>query len=104
MNSIVEISIEAFKARENVHKRMNVIDVREEWEFIENNIGVLNIPLADIPTRLNEIQHLKSEEIIVHCKSGKRGAQACKYLKSQGFMNVKNLCGGIEAYQAQTLE
>ncbi len=100
MSSFVEISIEEFKSRQAQNEEINFLDVREEWEYIENNLGALNIPLAEIPTRLSEIEHLKSQEIIVHCKSGKRGGQACKYLKSQGFTNVKNLCGGIEAFQA----
>ena len=100
MNSLVEISVKEFKLRQAQGQHLNFFDVREEWEYIENNIGAQNLPLADIPNRLSEIAHLKNEEIIVHCQTGKRASQACKYLKKQGFNYVINLCGGIEAYQA----
>lgn len=100
MSSIIEISIEEFKSRQAQSQAIHFFDVREEWEFIENNIGAKCMPLAEIPSRISEIEHLKNEEIIVHCQTGKRAGQACKYLKSQGFNHVVSLCGGIEAYQA----
>lgn len=100
MSSIVEISVEEFKSRQAQGQNLNFFDVREEWEHIENNIGAKCLPLAEIPTKLSEIEHLKNEEIIVHCQTGKRAGQACKYLSSLGFTKVLSLCGGIEAYQA----
>ena len=75
-----------------------VIDVREPWEYDEQNIGAKNIPLAEIPSRLDELKQLKQDEIIVHCKSGSRSNQAMKYLTQHGFQDVKSLEGGIEAY------
>ena len=52
----------------------------------KQNIGAKNLPLAEIPNRLPELTHLKNEEIIVHCQTGKRASQACKYLKKQGLI------------------
>ncbi len=75
------------------------IDVREVWEFEEDNIGAQNIPLAEIPDQLDEMADLKNAEIIVHCKSGARSSQAQMYLKQQGFTNVINMTGGIMAYR-----
>ena len=47
---------------------------------------------------MNEIEDLKGEEIIVHCKSGGRSGRAKQYLTRQGFTNVRNLLGGMDAY------
>ncbi|WP_339606867.1 rhodanese-like domain-containing protein [uncultured Roseivirga sp.] len=78
----------------------NFIDVREEWEYDEDNLGAKLIPLGDIPHRVAEIEDLKDAEIIIHCKSGARAGRAQKYLISRGFTNVRNLVGGIEAFRA----
>ncbi|KYG74977.1 rhodanese-related sulfurtransferase [Roseivirga ehrenbergii] len=78
----------------------NFIDVREEWEYDEDNLGAKLIPLGDIPHRVAEIEDLKESELIIHCKSGARAGRAQKYLISRGFTNVRNLVGGIEAFRA----
>ncbi len=75
-----------------------IIDVREVWEFEELNIGAINMPLAEIPNKLKELEVYQNKEVIVHCKSGNRSNQAMKYLHKHGFDNVKSLTGGIEAY------
>ncbi|HNP19841.1 MAG TPA: rhodanese-like domain-containing protein [Fulvivirga sp.] len=75
-----------------------IIDVREVWEFEELNIGAINMPLAEIPKKLKELEVYQNKEVIVHCKSGNRSNQAMKYLCKHGFTNVKTLSGGIEAF------
>ena len=102
MSSIVEISVEEFKLKQASGEELNFFDVREEWEHIENNIGAKCMPLADIPKHIADMAHLKNQEIIVHCQTGKRAGQACKYLKTQGFTQVISLSGGIEAYLAHS--
>jgi rhodanese-related sulfurtransferase len=77
-----------------------IIDVREPYEYAEQNIGALNIPLGALPARLDDIEDYKDQEIIVHCRSGARSASAKVFLEQQGFKNVRNLTGGILAYQA----
>lgn len=95
-----EITVEQLMDRMNAGEEFNFFDVREYWEHEEDNIGAKCIPLGDIPSHIEELAPLKNEEIIIHCKSGARGGQAQKYLTSQGFTNVVNVCGGIEAYRA----
>lgn len=75
-----------------------LLDVREEWEYEEFNIGGTLIPLHDLPTRIDEIKGWESKSIVVHCKSGKRSRQARNYLTQQGFDHVKCLEGGIDAF------
>jgi len=94
-----EITVQELKQREANNDDLNIIDVREQWEFEEDNIGAQLLPLGDLPHRISEIAHLKDVEVIVHCRSGARSAKAQKYLTSQGFSNVINLAGGIMAYR-----
>lgn len=93
-----DITVEELKQREAKKEPLEVIDVREEWEYAERNIGAKNIPLGSLPQRVDELKHLKDEELIVHCRSGKRSANAKKYLEQQGFTKVRNLLEGIEGY------
>ncbi|MEM0941115.1 MAG: rhodanese-like domain-containing protein [Bacteroidota bacterium] len=95
-----DITSQEVKDRIDKGESFNFIDVREEWEHEEANIGAKLIPLGELPNRVSEIAHMKDEEIVVHCKSGNRSNQAKKFLNSKGFSNVKNMLGGITEYQA----
>jgi rhodanese-related sulfurtransferase len=92
-----DISAEELKKRLSRGDSFLFIDVREEWEYEEKNIGAQCIPLHSLPHRLNELEPT-TQEIIIHCKSGSRGNQARKFLMKNGFRNVHNLTGGMEAY------
>ena len=81
-----------------------VIDVREPWEYEEHNIGATNIPLTLLPEKLEELEELKSKEVVVHCQSGKRSHQARKYLAMHGFEKVKSLVGGLQAFEEEESE
>lgn len=94
-----EITVQELKERQASNPNLNIIDVRETWEFDEDNIGAQLLPLGDLPQKISEISDLKDKEVIVHCRSGARSAQAQKFLTSQGFGNVINLKGGILAYR-----
>ena len=93
-----DISCEEVKSRIEAGETFHFIDVREEWEHEEANIGAQLIPLGELPNRLGEIEHMKADEVIVHCKSGGRSGQAKKFLNSKGFTNVRNMLGGITEY------
>ena len=95
---MTEITPKELKDRIDKGEDVFVLDVREEWEYEESNIGMKLFPLGEIPIRLDELEPRREQEIIVHCKTGKRGNQARKFLISRGFTNVRNLEGGIEAY------
>lgn len=96
-----DITSEELKQRQQAGETPRIIDVRETWENEESHIpGSQNIPLNDLPGRLDELEELKDQEIIVHCKGGGRSASAKAYLTQQGFTNVRNLLGGMMGYQA----
>ena len=86
--------------RQQAGETPTVIDVRETWEHEEGRIpGAQNIHLNSLPDKLDDLDELKDQEVIVHCKSGSRSTSAKAYLTQQGFTNVRNLVGGFQAYQ-----
>jgi rhodanese-related sulfurtransferase len=99
---MADITVSELRERMEKGEKLNIIDVREVYEFQEFNIGAQLIPLGTLPARLIDLEHLKNEEIIVHCRSGARSGNAKMYLMSEGYTNVRNLLGGIMAYQAET--
>ena len=94
----MDITVEELKQRIEAGQALNLIDVREEYEYDADNINGKLIPLGDLPDRLDEIEDLKDQEVLIHCRSGKRSEMAQKYLQSQGFVNVRNVIGGMLAY------
>ena len=75
-----------------------ILDVREQSEYDAGHIpGVTLIPLNDVSNRLNEIP--KDKPVIVTCRSGNRSGQATDFLRQQGYTNVHNMTGGINAWQ-----
>ncbi|MDH4462328.1 MAG: rhodanese-like domain-containing protein [Spirosomataceae bacterium] len=94
----MDISVEDLKARLDAGEEFNFLDVREEYEYEEDNLGAVLIPLGELPDRLEEIEAWKDQEVVVHCRSGARSANAKAFLGTQGFTNVRNVIGGILAY------
>ena len=94
----MDISIEELKAKLDKGETFNFLDVREEYEYEEQNLGAKLIPLGELPDRLDEIEAWKDEEVIVHCRSGARSGKAKAFLTAQGFSNVRNVLGGILAF------
>lgn len=94
------ITVEQLKARMDAGEKINLIDVREPHENAEFNIGGTLLPLGQIATmQVDSIEDLKEEEVVVYCRSGNRSGQACQVLSMLGFKNLKNLTGGMLAWQ-----
>jgi rhodanese-related sulfurtransferase len=94
----MDITVEELKEKIDKGETFNFLDVREEYEFDEQNLGAKLIPLGELPDRLDEIAAWKEEEVIVHCRSGARSGKAKAFLTAQGFSNVRNVLGGILAW------
>ena len=94
------ITAKELKARLDAGEAINLVDVREPAEHAEFNIGGILVPLGKIQTMQTEdIDDLKTVEVICYCRSGARSAQACMMLETFGFTNVKNLAGGMLGWQ-----
>lgn len=92
---MADITVEELKKRMDSGESLNMIDVREEWEYEEFNIGATLVPLATLPLRIDEFSSLRDKEVIVHCRSGARSKNAQSILQKNGFSNVRNLIGGM---------
>lgn len=94
------ISVTEVKGRLAGNETLHLVDVREPDERAAFNIGGTFIPLGQLMAmQTDEIDNLKNEEIICYCRSGKRSMQAALMLETMGFTNVKNLTGGMLAWQ-----
>ncbi|MDF2718466.1 MAG: sulfurtransferase [Paenibacillus sp.] len=98
MSEIVSIDPAEVKRRLAGGERLNVIDVREDEEVAAGIIpGVKQIPLGQLPERHGEIE--RTDEIVLVCRSGNRSGRACDYLNSLGFAGLKNMSGGMLAWE-----
>jgi len=88
------------KARLDKGEKLVLVDVREPWEYaIAKLEGSVLVPLATLPQALGKLD--PDTEIIAYCHHGMRSADATGFLLQQGFGNVKNLIGGIDAWSIQ---
>ncbi len=77
--------------------KLQLVDVREEWEFQAARIdGATLIPMGQIAARLPELD--PESGIVVICHHGGRSMQVAVFLERQGFSNVHNLTGGVDAW------
>ena len=77
-----------------------LIDVREPYEHEEYNIGGTNIPVTELPFRIEEVRQHGDQEIVLYCQSGNRSMLAQKLLATQfNIVNTLNLVGGARAWR-----
>ena len=77
------------------------VDVREPQELALASLEKFeNFPLSEYGEWSSTIQARldPTKETVVLCHHGVRSAQMCQWLISQGFAQVKNVAGGIDAY------
>ncbi|MFM2251226.1 MAG: hypothetical protein RLZZ358_2156 [Bacteroidota bacterium] len=95
-----DITVSELKERLDQGEKFHFIDVREEWEYEEDNLGADNIPLGELAHQLSQLEKIKDEEIVIHCRSGARSGNAKKFMEMNGFSQVRNVLGGILAFRA----
>jgi len=92
-------AVEAARLLSEQPEKTVLLDVREAVELEMAAVaGALHIPMGEIPANLGAIDQTKT--IICMCRSGGRSAQVEAYLRQQGFEDVHNLTGGINAWSA----
>jgi adenylyltransferase/sulfurtransferase len=95
-SSVPEMTPRELKQRLDRGDDLFVLDVREPHEYQICNLNGYLIPLGDLPKRVHELD--SSREIVAHCRSGKRSADAAEFLRKAGFRKIWNLKGGILAW------
>jgi molybdopterin/thiamine biosynthesis adenylyltransferase/rhodanese-related sulfurtransferase len=94
--SLPEITPRDLKTRLDRGDDLFILDVREPHEYQICNLKGHLIPLGDLSRRVSELD--SSREIVAHCRSGKRSAEAIEFLQKAGFRKIWNLKGGILAW------
>ncbi len=96
----MDITVQELKQKLDSGEKFVFIDVRETYEYDEFNLGAKLIPVGQITEALADLEAHKEEEIVVHCRSGARSGMAQQVMQQAGFKNVRNLTGGVLAWQA----
>jgi sulfur-carrier protein adenylyltransferase/sulfurtransferase len=96
VTNIPEITPRELKARLDRGDDLFILDVREPHEYQICHLNGHLIPLGELSRRVNELD--SSREIVAHCRSGKRSADAVDFLRKTGFRKIWNLKGGILAW------
>lgn len=75
----------------------------EEWESgaIERS---MNLPLQQVSTRSVELNPHRNQPIITYCRTGRRSIVVAKYLRLSGFLHVRSMAGGYQAWVEMTNE
>ena len=79
-----------------------VLDVREPWEISLSSIQpgegfeLVCIPMHEIPARLQELN--LDHPIACLCHHGARSMSVAAFLVNNGFEDVYNITGGIDAW------
>jgi rhodanese-related sulfurtransferase len=87
----------------NNEPSIKLLDVRElhEYEYCHLPKSI-HCPLSQLPNCLEKANLKdKTEKIIVYCHHGIRSAKVASYLAENGFQNVYNLTGGIDAWSIE---
>ena len=92
-----DMTVRELKARMDGGSAPTLIDVREPHEHQICRIpGAQLIPMKELPRRLEEFD--PTQEIVVHCRSGGRSARAVAMMRERGFLQARNLAGGVLAW------
>ena len=91
----MQITPEEFKNR---FSELIILDIRTPYEIEEMDLGGIQIPLDELLMDIEQIEHLKNQEVVIICYTGLQSKIAQKILEKKGFKNLKNLEGGLEAY------
>jgi rhodanese-related sulfurtransferase len=74
-----------------------LLDVREPWEHEQARIeGSKLVPMGEIVARVGELD--RTREVVAICHHGGRSLQVAMFLEKNGFANVHNLSGGVDAW------
>lgn len=81
-----------------------LLDVREPWELQTASVTpqgftLVAIPMNEIPARLAELD--EAQRIACLCHHGARSQRVAAFLSQNGFADIANVAGGIDAWSAQ---
>lgn len=96
LRPVPTISVQDLKRKLEAGEDFFFLDVREPHEAEISQIGAVLIPKGVVRQRLNEIP--RDQQVVVHCRSGARSADVVRWLQDEGYSDVYNVAGGINAW------
>jgi len=93
-------ALDVASLREKQGEKVFLLDVREDEERLTAHIEPsAHIPIQEIPGRIAEIP--KDRTVVVYCHHGTRSAMVAGFLEAEGYHDVVNLAGGIDAWSVR---
>jgi molybdopterin/thiamine biosynthesis adenylyltransferase/rhodanese-related sulfurtransferase len=97
-----EIEPEAARERLDDPGAPLLLDVRTDQERSTSYIpGSIHLPMAEVESRIGEIEPNTSRPIITYCATGRRSLDILPTLASLGYEDGASIAGGIVAWQAR---
>jgi len=98
----IDIDVRSVKQMQDSGEKFVLLDCREPSEVATAKIaGSIHIPMKQIPGRLAELEPHRTERIVVHCHHGGRSLRVTQFLRHEGFSQVQNMAGGIDAWSLE---
>ncbi len=81
-----------------------VLDVREDWELQAASVKpqgfeLVAVPMGQVPGRLAQLDPARPTAVL--CHHGARSQRVALYLAQQGFTQLANIAGGIDAWSQE---
>lgn len=97
---MIYISVSEFDKLLKEKSDFQLVDVREQYEYNICKLNSVHIPMAEIVSRMNEID--TDKQICILCKTGKRAEAVANLLETDyDFKGILVVDGGIMAYAEQ---
>jgi rhodanese-related sulfurtransferase len=99
LTSSLPVDVVGIDAIDSAPPNVLLLDVREPEEFARGHVpNAVNLPQADLATRLEEIP--RDRPIMTICQSGMRSLRSAEFLRQQGYENVASIAGGTAEWRA----
>lgn len=98
--SVDEItSLELNQALKEANHAIQILDVRTPNEWKSGHIASsINVPITKLASSLHKLPLDKTKPVVAICLSAHRSIPAVRLLKDNGYQNVKQLQGGMKAW------
>ncbi len=101
---VTQLPVAQFAHWAQSQRRPVVLDVREPWELQSASVRpqgfeLLAVPMGELAQRLDELP--RDAALACLCHHGVRSQQVALFLQQQGFTDVFNLRGGIDAWSCE---
>ena len=100
--NVPQISVDEVKQMIDAKEDLILLDVRTEGEVTRGKLeNSINIPIDQIPAKVEGVMPDKNAKIVVYCLSGSRSVFAVEFMQKLGYKNALNMTNGILAWRAK---